>query len=297
MSNKKKFNDPLTNKARNLPMIKSNPIYLNYFNQLSEYALNAFKWNNLPDTNNERFLEYCLYYNGFCLFFKDPVLGYLNLGGAIGGEFNVYRIPTDRKAIAPNGYQRFLTEKDSVIIWNNYLHTPTVLLCERYAYLLYEIDTAMRLNLNAIKTPILLKASKDQRLTMENFQLEYEANVPVLRVTEDFNMENFTPLKLDAPYLAGDLLQLKQEIWDEALITLGYEKTYARKSERENQIESLASTRQAIGARNIFLNSRKQACYEINKMFGLNVYVEYINEGVEENGNLYDNPENDIGQW
>lgn len=72
-----------------------------YLSRLSELAMSMFKWKNLPDTVDSRFLEYTLFYEGAVIFFKDENLqskqlaekgGYLALQVVLGGDLNVYRI-------------------------------------------------------------------------------------------------------------------------------------------------------------------------------------------------------------
>ena len=109
-----------------------------YLSRLSELAMSMFKWKNMPDSIDVRFLEYTLFYEGAAVFFKDDDLvsfggtanrvlseqnkddgTYLALQVVLGGNLNVYRVPNDRKAYAVNTYNKQLTAEDSVIIWNN----------------------------------------------------------------------------------------------------------------------------------------------------------------------------------
>lgn len=63
----------------------------------------------------------------------------------------MYRIPVNRRAYAVNGYQRNLNNKDSVIIYNNYLHTNSRLDAVMFAKRLYNLDRAIDVNANAQK--------------------------------------------------------------------------------------------------------------------------------------------------
>ena len=45
-----------------------------YLSRLSELAMSMFKWKNVPDTIDTRFLEYTLFYEGAALWFKDESL-------------------------------------------------------------------------------------------------------------------------------------------------------------------------------------------------------------------------------
>lgn len=290
-------------KSRNRAMFKNSPVYLYYLNKLKEYALSCFKWENLPNTVDERFLELSLLEKGYAIFFYDDILGYLTLGGSIGGEQTVYRVPMDRTAIAPNGYQNNLTDKNSVIIFNNYLRTPTFITCEMYAEQLYELDRTILTNIKSQKTPIILKSSQNEKLTMENIYLDYDSNVPVIKVSNDLDINNLTALTTNAPFISDKLMDIKYNIWNEALIALGIDGNISQKKERENIVESYVPTKQSKLSRLSYLNARKQACKEINNMFHLNIDVNYnaddniINEiEVGDIGSLYNRVKDNFGE-
>ena len=140
----------------------NNQTYIDYYQRLMEFAINMFEWRNLPPTVDERFLELTLYEKGYCLYFNDEVVGNLALTCTIGGMLDVYRIPTERRAFAVNGYNKICTSQDSVLIFNNYLHTPTILTIELFARRLYEIERTIDVNVKAQKTPTLVLASEQQ---------------------------------------------------------------------------------------------------------------------------------------
>ena len=99
----------------------NNYTWRQYYDRLMQLSMVMFKYDNLPDTIDPRFLEKTLFNRGNCLFFEDEVLGYLTLPSANLGKFDVYDVPRLRRAYATNGYQNQLDGKDSVIIWNNML--------------------------------------------------------------------------------------------------------------------------------------------------------------------------------
>ena len=138
----------------------NNRTYLHYYNSLTELSLSMFEWKNLPATIDQRFLEMCLFSDGMCVFFEDDVLGYLCLQCMIGGKLNVYRIPMQRRAYATNGYNKELDGTNSVIIFNNYLHTNSMLDVEMYSKRLYDLDRAIDVNAKAQKTPVLIQCDE-----------------------------------------------------------------------------------------------------------------------------------------
>lgn len=245
-----------------------------YFNRLVELCISMFKWDGLPDTVDERFLELALTL-GNCLFFRDDVLGYLALRSANAGELNVYGIPTRRQVIAPNGYNAERTISDSVIIYNNYTHTSPLPIIDAYAKRLMQISLAIDVNANAQKTPILIQCDEKQRMTLLNLYRKYEGNEPVIFGNKNLDLSTITVIKTDAPYVADKLNALKREIWNEALQYLGLLSVSTVERERQNQLESGQNSSAAIAARYSKLLARRQACDQINRMFGLDVHCDY----------------------
>lgn len=253
----------------------NNRTYIQYYNRLTELALSMFEWKNLPKTVDQRFLEMCLFSDGMCVFFEDEVLGYLGLRCMIGGKLNVYQIPTDRKAYATNGYQKDLDGTNSVIIFNNYLHTNSMLDVEMFSKRLYNLDRAIDVNANAQKTPVLIQCDESQRLTMKNLYKQYEGNEPFIFGSKGLDANGLKVLQTGAPYVADKLYELKTQIWNEALTYLGISNINVVKKERMITDEVTRNQGGTVASRYSRLESRRQACKQINEMFGLDIWVDY----------------------
>lgn len=253
----------------------NNRTYLQYYNRLLELAINMYEWKNLPDTIDERFLELTLFSDGMAVFFRDDILGDLCLQCMIGGNLDVYRIPIERTAYATNGYQMHLNNTNSVIIFNNYTHTNSMLDIEMFARRLYEIDRTIDVNVKAQKTPVLIRATENQRLTLKNLYMQYDGNEPFIFGDKNLDMDGIKALKTDAPYVADKLNILKRQIWNEALTYLGIENSNTEKKERLVSDEVTTNLGGVEAQRFCRLNARRQAAKQINKMFGLNIQVDF----------------------
>lgn len=253
----------------------NNKTYIDYYDRLKELALNVFEWENLPPSVDERFLELTLFDLGYCLYFNDEIIGNLALTCTIGGQLDVYRIPVMRRAYAVNGYNKLCTSKDSVLIFNNYLHTPTQLTIELFARRLYEIERAIDVNVKGQKTPTLILASEQQRLTMRNLYMQYDGNEPFIFGDKNMDIEGIKTLKTDAPYVADKLNNLKHQIWNEALTFCGIENSNQDKKERLVSDEVGSNYGNVEAQRNVMLNARKQAVKQINAMFGTDIDVHF----------------------
>lgn len=255
--------------------ILNNATFRQYYNRLVELSISMFEWKNLPDTIDPRFLELTLFTDGQAVFFEDEVMGFLCLQNILGGQFDVYRIPVDRRAYAVNGYQKRLDNTDSVIIWNNYLHTNSMLDVQMFAKRLYNLDRAIDVNANAQKTPILLLCDESERLSLENIYMQYDGNMPVIKAQKSLNPNAFTVLNTDAPYVADKLYQLKTQIWNEALTYLGISNINITKKERLITDEVTRNQGGTIASRYSRLQARREACKKINDMFGLDIWCDY----------------------
>lgn len=250
--------------------------FTQYYNRLTELSVSMFEWKNLPDTVDPRFLELVLFGDGMAVFFKDEVLGFLATRVMIGGSWNIYEIPNKRRAYAVNGYTNSdLNQDNSVMIFNNFLHTNSVLDVELFAKRLYNLDRIIDVNVNAQKTPIIVRANEKQRLTLKNLYMKYEGNEPFIFGDESLDLNSLEILKTDAPYVADDLYTLKTQIWNEALTYLGISNINVQKKERMITDEVTRNQGGTIASRYSRLEMRRQACKQINDMFGLNIQCDY----------------------
>lgn len=257
----------------------NNRTYARYLIQLTELAISMFEWKNLPDGVDARFLELILFNEGKIVFFFDKDMGedgtYLALQVVTSGRLNVYRIPIRRRAFSINGYSKELDMSNSVIIWNNLLRMNTYPTIELFARRLWDIDRAIDVNCNAQKTPVLVQASEQQRLTMLNLYQKYSGNEPFIFGDKNLDINGLKVLKTDAPYVSDKLYQLKTQIWNEALTFLGISNVSIQKKERLVSDEVMRNMGGTIASRYSRLTARKNACEEINRIFGLDVDVEY----------------------
>lgn len=257
-------------------MILNNLTYRQYLNRLTELAISMFEWKNLPDSVDERYLELHLFETGCMVYFQDDILGDLCLDSITNGKLGVYGDPLLRRAYSSyNNYQKLLSYKDSVIIWNNLLHTNSILDVKMFAKRLYNIDRIIDVNANAQKTPVLLQGNEKQRLTLLNLYKEYDGNAPFIFGDKNLDLNSLKAFNTNAPYVCDKLYQLKTQIWNEALTYLGISNINIQKKERLITDEVTRNQGGTIASRYSRLESRRKAVKKINKMFGTNIEVNY----------------------
>lgn len=253
----------------------NNATFRMYFDRLVGIAVSMFEWHNLPKSIDPRFLELSLFTEGKALFFRDEVMGELALKFMSAGVLDVYQIPTRRVAFAANGYHKDLDDTNSVIIWNNVMHTNSFNDVEASALRLYDIQRTIDTNIKAQKTPVMIQASEEQRLTMKQLYKQYEGNEPFIFADKDLKMNDIKAISTQAPYVADVLFNAKKEIWNECLSALGVPVTDRVKRERLLAAEIAGDKASSYAQQYIRLYPREKACEQINEMFGLDVSVTY----------------------
>lgn len=263
----------------NESLILNKHTYTQYLNWLTELAISMFKWKNLPDTVDARYIEMQLFLTGAMVYFNDEVIGDLCLNCLSQGRMDVYGYPIIRRAYsAYNNYQRLLKPNNSVVIYNNYMRTNSVLDVQMYARRLYNIDRIIDVNVNAQKTPVIVRATEKQRMTMMQLYMQYDGNEPFIFGDKDLDLNSLAVLKTDAPYVADKLYDLKTEIWNEALTHLGISNVNINKKERLITNEVSRTQGGTIASRYSRLDSRQEAAEKINKMFAHDIEVDYRDE-------------------
>lgn len=257
-------------------LVSNNLTYLQYVNRLTELAISTFEWKNLPNTIDSRYIELRLFMTGSVVYFNDDVIGDLCLDMLSSGNFDVYGNPILRRAYSQyNNYQKLLKPSNSVIIWNNYLHTNSMLDVKMFAERLYNLDRIIDVNANAQKTPVIVQGSEKQRLTLINLYKEFNGNAPFIFGDKNLDLNSLKVLNTEAPYICDKIYQLKTQLWNEALTYLGISNLNIQKKERLISDEVTRNQGGTIANRYSRLESRRESVKKINEMFGTNIEVNY----------------------
>ena len=242
-------------------------------------AINIFEWKGLEEISpslTSEIIEETLYDKGSCLFFKDSNLGYMALPVAPANQLNVYRKPTNFRAIG-NNYTKEYDVDNSVLIKNNTLKKATFDIIDYYTGKLADIELTKDLHRNAHKTPLILECTEDTLLTAKNTFKKVRANEPVIYKNKTRGEEvGVNVLNANVPYI-NDKLEDDYHNYEARILTaLGLDNYVEDKKERVQSAEVESQQEYIISSFRASLNERKKACEAINKMFGLNLSVDYV---------------------
>lgn len=253
----------------------NNSTFNDFYFRLKLLALNLLKWENLPLTVDSRFLNLLLFEEGSALYFHDEIIGDIITQYTGYGLFNLYREPSKRHAFGENGYQRFLSANNSIIIYENYLRLPMQETIKLYANRLYEIQRAIDVNVKTQKFPMLILTNENKQLSMKNLYQQYDGNEPIIYGDEKMMMSDVKCINTGSPYVADKLMVLLHNTWNDALTFLGIENSNADKKERLVADEVGSNNGAVEMNRNARLDSIRLAVDKINIKFNQNIKVSY----------------------
>ena len=255
-------------------------------------ALNRYRWENLPNGIESRYIEEMLYDNGECAMFDHPDLGLCILRSSSRENLNIYGEPTKLTLTGFNEHRTVMMD-ECVRIMNNDLALPTLPNIVYYARRMAELDDIIMQNLRQQRVPYLFATDENNSFSMKALYDRIYQGEPAIFIDKEMlkgEPENIMVIPTVSPYLVDKLQIQKQEMERELLTFLGINNTLEKK-ERLIVDETNSNNQFIKMASDIGFKQRQLACQQMNEMFGLNVRVfetqdEFESE-VMDDGELY----------
>ena len=255
-------------------------------------ALNRYKWENLPNGIESRYIEQMLFDNGECALFDHPDIGLTVLRSSSRENLNIYGEPTKLTVTGFNEHRTVMMD-DCVRILNNDIGLPTQESILYYARRMAEIDDIIMQNLRQQRVPYLFATDENNAFSMKSLYDRIYQGEPAIFVDKEMlkgEPENIMVIPTAAPYLVDKLQLQKQEMERELLTFLGINNTLEKK-ERLLVDETNSNNQFIKMASDIGFKQRQLACEQMNQMFGLNVRVietqDELESEVMDDGELY----------
>lgn len=251
-------------------------ILTDYFVRLMLISRSLFKWENLPNGLDEKWIERYLFAEGGCLFYKDERFGYMVAKMGETGALNYYDEPTTVKPYATNYIyegKELENNVNCVIIRNNDEMLPTAPTIQIYAYDLTNLKRTQDVNIVNLKMPTIIRCSDKQRLSLKQAINQRNDNEPTIWADKNLDLNNVEVLDLKTTIVFDKLQIQKHAIWNECMTFLGINNANMDKRERLVDDEVQANNEQVKACEDVMLKARQEACKRINEMFGLNISV------------------------
>ena len=261
-----------------------------YLRYITEIAVNRFKWTGLPELPEgdirPRYMELVMFRKALVVFFKHPQWGqYLCMQASLPGHQDMYYDPTAfhmyGNGSTPGIDGLTVSAKEAVPIWSNYLRAPDLDMVSIYVRRIAQFDRTLDINLKTMRHPFVLFTDDQNKQSALQMFRQIEEGQPAIIFNKGIggpeglkDMLLVLDMKMD-PDILSDLLVAKKKVWQEMLTFLGINNANQEKRERLVASEVSANDDEVVMARTIALRSREEACEKINKMFGLNISVEW----------------------
>ena len=281
---------PITNKKEQLSKFRADML---------NKSLTMFEWKNLPDTLPAVEIEKQLQTNGYSIIAKVEGNVYAFQGGFSGQD--PYNQPTKALVNNPslNYNGTFTINDDCVIIKNDDMQQGLIHIYNKYGTLLIENQITMLMTDYNYRIPFTI-SSKDDTTTQsarEYLQKIIDGSLGVIGEAKLFDALKVTPTNNKGVNSFADLYGYQQFIEAQLNNTIGLATNNNMKRERLTTNEIEVNKNASYPLIDNMLRNRKQAVEKINKMFDLDIDVEFssIWNGTNEddnNGNNGDNPTN-----
>lgn len=238
----------------------------------------AFKWNGLPETVEEKWLEYQLQTNGWAFFTNDPG-DYYTFTGGIGGSPDVYYQPTICTISNPalNYSAELKIGEQGILISNDTYRRGLLPVIGKYAGLLAENTLTIRIADILSRLTFIMSAQNDKtKESADEFLRQLEDGKLGIIKTNQFNEEDLQvqPAASSGNTRLTDLIEMEQYLKASLYNELGLQANYNMKREAVNSSEAELGDDVLQPLIDNMLAMRKEACEKINKLYGLNVSVE-----------------------
>lgn len=269
-----------------------------------------FEYKNLPETIPARNLELLLQVNGFACITDVPEQGLYAFYGGLGGEPNVYYMPTQCIVNNPAlNYNKILEiDRDCIIIPNDSMYLGLMPMFTRYSTSLVESDLTMWIYDVINRATKVLAAQDDNTQASASLFIKRLFDGDLSIVAENKFLDGLAAYDFNgnAQGRITDLIEYHQYLKASWYNDLGLKANYNMKRERLTDDELSTNEAALLPLVDDMLSCRQKALEKINEKYGTNISVKLssswedtqeeieqkVNNNLEEGGSIENPPSN-----
>lgn len=271
--------------------------FRNWQNILTERVINVFRWNNLNFPQRE--IEILLILVGFCgftKFKKSKDLGAVY--GSMSGVTNYPDIFTTFTYATPLESGMKKIDSELVVINNNEIRMPSLVVVNNYAHLLAHADLSLQALLINCRSGGIIKASTQKQVDSVNNWYNSLYNGKSVSVLDDSSLDSFIDTKsmdflqttTNSRVDINDYYLIRENLLKSFYSDMGIAGTREKKAHLLND-EIYTDINRVIFNVNDMLHERQQAVEKINDIFNTNISVEFNTEIQEQIDAMENNDE------
>lgn len=261
--------------------------YRYWFRALLQRLDACLEFKGLPDYWPKNFFNICLWSFGYVAVFKSERFGVTFQPCTLGGVWDFYYQPSEAIVTNPKFHKRFTVGTDCELIKICGDYHGILDLIDYYAVKLSNLSTATNMGVANSKLPAVFSARTEaEKRTIEAAWDDVQSGKPILIAKQNSNTDEVIPGKnlfevwnqnFHETYIVDKLLENIQTVLDQFYNEIGIAKTVDKESHILNQ-EAAFQDRQSDSRIRDWKNYLDESFEKVNKMFGLNLEVNYARE-------------------
>ena len=240
-------------------------------------TIKIFKYKNLPETINPKDLETYLQVEGFAIWKEVDGKMYVFTGG-LGGPPNPYYLPTI--AVVANPALKYSASlkinEECVVMLNDFYYQGMMPMFNKYATLLIEAEVSLMYAIINARVPAIVTAEDERSYESAKafFEKIWNAEGYGIVATSDFEDTVASHDFYKQQYIT-DLIEAIQYVKGSWYNEIGLNAAFNMKREAINEAEATLNEDILIPTLDAMLQCRKEGLEKVNKMFNLNIEVEF----------------------
>ena len=259
-------------------------VYAGYLDFLLSLAMNRFRWVNLPETCDERYLERTLHMYG-CATICHPTDApdwWESLKAIAFGKYDAYGVPVKWRGVGFQGTGYDVTPENGEIVYYSQTRTNPWNMLSIFASKLERYSRTEDVNLTHQQKPWVLIAPQEKRQELINIYKQIAGFEPAILGNKSTweTVDSIKAIDTGVPFIGEDLARAKQNVLFDCLLYLGIPHLSFEKGERMIENEVTANTAATSMMLMDCLSARRRAAEKLNRRFGLDIEV-YFNDDLE----------------
>lgn len=252
-------------------------VYYGIRNIIENIALARFRWVNLPDTCDARYLERTLYWHGIATIAapsKDAaeLNKFLSLQCIMQGGPNIYGNPSKWLCMGDNGSQFKANPRTGYYCYDNMTRKPLTPLLDIYARELADIIRTQQIDRMHLKTPYILKAPRGMELTVLNVLKQLLGGEPAIVGNDALSNVDIDVVDMKTEFHGQQLTAAEANVWNKIYTALGIANlTFKAERQIEDEVRAFKAPTDLMALAP--LECRRVMCERLNERFGLNIGV------------------------
>lgn len=245
--------------------------------QMLNKSTKIFKYNNLPDTIQDKDLETQLQVAGFAIW-KEVKGNLYTFTGGLGGKPNPYYLPTIAMVANPAlEYSANLNINDEcVVMLNDRYYQGMMPMFSKYARLQAEAEISLNYAILNARVPALIQADNDtSHKSAEEFFKKIKEGKGYGIIASKEMFDGIRSQDFYRQHFIKDLIEAIQYIKGSWYNELGLNAAFNMKREAINEAEATLNEDILYPSIDTMMECRQFALDKVNKMYGTNITVEF----------------------